>query len=211
MSKNEKKDFIEFRTLRASKRNNTGTVIIITPASSGDMIFEMANLLTFNDSGKPTFNYDKKTVFGLDNFEAARVSMAIGKFLSNPNRPIDKIELPHLETKIPKRINFNFSKIKDEKAQIERAQMQVSVYHDGTDDKYNIYLNEAEMYCVKQFLDSQINPSLKRITIESYNNREFREEDSQFKDLLYGIIEKIEGMIGFVYETIKLLKEKKGQ
>lgn len=196
---------IEFRTLRASKKNNSGTVIIITPAASGDMIWEMAKLKGFNNNDKPNFDYDNKSVFGLSQFEAAKVSIVINRFLASCNRAKQSIEFPHLAAAVPKKITFTFSAVEDYTTKEKVPQMQVQVYHSPRNqneqgENYNIYLNEEEMYVVKQFLDAQINPALRRVTAEAHralkmdkDNNMFKEDTNKYKNYTCELIEKLGG------------------
>lgn len=192
---------IEFRTLRANKKSNTGTIIMVTPASSGDMIWEMAKLKGFNQNGNPNFDYNNKTVFGLGLFEASKVSIVINRFLASCNRPKQVIEFPHLTAKVPKKITFTFSTVEDFKTKEKVAQMQVNVIHPSkveneVGENYNIYLNEEEMYVVKQFLDAQINPATKRMTAEAFRALKMDKDTNMYKEYTCDLIEKISATVG---------------
>ncbi|MGL4452415.1 MAG: hypothetical protein ACRCTZ_14680 [Sarcina sp.] len=192
---------IEFRTMRASKKSNTGTVIVITPAASGDMIWEMAKLKGFNQNDKPTFNYDNKTIFGLSQLEAAKISIVINRYLASCNRPKQSIEFPHLTAGTPKKITFTFSATEDFKTKEKVSQMQVNVFHPSNNqnqegENYNIYLNEDEMYVVKQFLDAQINPALRRVTCEAFRSLKMDKDTNMYKDYTCGLIENVNNIVG---------------
>ncbi|MGL5716368.1 MAG: hypothetical protein ACRCXX_13630 [Cetobacterium sp.] len=192
---------IEFRTMRANRKNNTGTVIIVTPAGSGDMIWEMAKLKCFNQNDKPTFDYNNKTIFALGQLEAAKISIVINRYLASCNRPKQVVEFPHLTASTPKKITFTFSATEDFKTKEKVSQMQVNVLHPSNDpneqgENYNIYLNEEEMYVVKQFLDAQINPALKRVNAEASRSLKMDKDTNLFKNYASNLIMNINNKIG---------------
>ncbi|MGL5311796.1 MAG: hypothetical protein ACRCX2_22760 [Paraclostridium sp.] len=169
---------VEFRTLRSSKKSNTGNILIATQSKTGDIIFEMAKLKAFNEAGKPTFDYSKKTIFGLSDIEASKIALAMNRFLSNPGAYVNyytkPISLQHHTASTPKNINFTFS-LKENSEQKMDGQLQVNVYHVNDKSNYNIYLNEEEIYALKAVLDSQINPTLKKMAISIEDGYKFRE------------------------------------
>lgn len=175
---------VEFRTLRSSKKTNTGNVFIATQSKSGDIIFEMAKLKAFNEAGKPTFDYANKTIFGLSDIEASKLALSIQRFLSNPsgyasyyNKPI---VFPHMAAAKPKNITFTFSVKENAEKKIE-GQLQVNVYHTNDKSNYNIYLNEDEAYALKSVLDAQINPAMKKLAIQSEQLHEYMENGYGFR------------------------------
>lgn len=191
---------IEFRTLRANRKSNTGTIIIVTPMNNGDMMWEMAKLKEFNHDGKPTFDYGNKTKFGLSLLEASKLSIAINRSLGSPSRK-QTIELPHLSAAVPKKITFAFKDTEDFYTKEKVAQMQVQVYHQPKNqneqgENYNIYLNEEEMYVVKQFLDAQINPALRRVTAEAYRALLVEGDTNDYKEYTCELIENINNIVG---------------
>ncbi|MGL6130297.1 MAG: hypothetical protein ACRCZ9_01615 [Fusobacteriaceae bacterium] len=174
---------IEFRTLRSSKVKNTGTVVIATQTPSGDILFEMAKLKGFNDNDKPTFDYSNKAIFGLGDIEAAKLQMAMERFLFDPERYVQKwkkaIVFPHRASAKPKDITFTFS-VRPNKEGVNEGQMLLSVYQPADSSNFSIYLNEEEVNALKHVLEAQINPALKRVAVEYHRNEQVMEQLSEY-------------------------------
>ncbi|MGL6099105.1 MAG: hypothetical protein ACRC0G_05720 [Fusobacteriaceae bacterium] len=174
---------IEFRTLRSSKKTNTGTVVIASQTNTGDILFEMAKLKSFNENGKPTFDYNNKSIFGLNDIEVAKIHLAIERFLFDPERYIQKwkkpISFPHMASAKPKNIGFTFS-VRENNEGIKEGQMLLNVSQINDKISFSIYMNEEEINAFKHVLEAQINPALKRVAIEYYRNEIVAEQLSAY-------------------------------
>ncbi|MGL5125756.1 MAG: hypothetical protein ACRC6U_07175 [Fusobacteriaceae bacterium] len=192
-----KMEKIEFRTLRASKKTNKGTTIILTPSSTGDIVFEMALLKGFNENDKPTYDYSTKAVFSLGMIEASKVALSVNKFLLVPAKYAKKIEFNHSASKSPKKITFDLALNPN-----GEPQMQVNVYVTNESKAFNIYLNEEEMNCIRLFLESQVNPAQKYLNMLSGSsfkvekeNLDFKNDDLAFKSAAFDKLTSIENIL----------------
>ncbi|MGL4989193.1 MAG: hypothetical protein ACRCX2_13225 [Paraclostridium sp.] len=190
---------VEFRTLRSSKKSNTGTILIATQTQKGDILFEMAKLREFNNNGKPTFDYNNKCIFGLGDIEASKLELAITRFLFDPERYVQKwqepIKFPHMASAKPKNISFTFS-VRANMKGINEGQMLVSVNQPGDGTSYQIYLNEEETNAIKHVLTAQINPALKRVASEYGRNENFKEEVKEYVNNGYGFRNFVASKVG---------------
>jgi hypothetical protein len=144
----------EFRTLRGNK-NNTGSVLILTPTSDGTVLFQTAKQDGFTQDGKyPKFNYQNKQIFALNDLECAKVVRVIEKefafFDVTGDSKKSSIVFHHKASNSPKIINLAFS-VYNEKIQ---CGLQVT---DGNDKlkSTSIFINEEEIEILKECLRQQ--------------------------------------------------------